>query len=167
MPPASASPTNSICLGASVTLSGGGGSTYTWSGGGTNGVAFVPSNTQTYAVTGTGTNSCVNSATITVTVNPLPVITASAAPSNSVCPGSPLTLTGGGATSYTWSGGVVDGLAFSAPSTSLVYTVTGSDNNGCVNFTTITINIGAVPSPDICMLSVDSLSINNIIYWGS
>ena len=62
-----------VCAGASITLTGGGANTYTWTGGVTNGVAFVPTATTTYTVTGTITaTGCTNTATITITVSPIP-----------------------------------------------------------------------------------------------
>ncbi|GBL35771.1 hypothetical protein EMGBS15_13660, partial [Filimonas sp.] len=39
-------------------------------------------------------------------------------------------LSGGGATSYSWSGGITNGLPF-IPGATATYTVTGTDANGC------------------------------------
>ena len=132
-----------VCTGASVTLTGGGASTYVWSGGVTNAVSFIPTATTTYTVTGTNANGCVNTATITVTVNPLPVVTATSTAA-AVCVGGNVTLTGGGATSYTWSGGVTNGLSF-IPTATATYTVTGTNANGCVNTATITVTVNPLP----------------------
>ncbi|KZS41575.1 hypothetical protein AWE51_21450 [Aquimarina aggregata] len=62
-----------VCSGESVTLSGGGAATYTWNNRVTDGVAFVPTITTTYTVTGIDSNGCENTAAITVTVNDLPL----------------------------------------------------------------------------------------------
>ncbi len=138
-----------VCTGSQITLSGGGATSYSWSGGVTDGVAFTPASSGTYTVTGTDNNGCQNTATIAVTVNPLPTVTATSNPTNGqVCTGSQLTLNGGGATSYSWSGGVTDGVAFT-PASSGTYTVTGTDNNGCVNTATIGITINALPTVGI------------------
>ena len=59
-----------VCAGASVTLSGFGANTYTWSNGVQNGVAFVPTGTQTYTVTGTNAQGCSATDQVIVTVNP-------------------------------------------------------------------------------------------------
>jgi 6-phosphogluconolactonase (cycloisomerase 2 family) len=66
-----------LCAGESVTLTGGGADTYTWTGGVTNGVGFIPpSATTTYTVTGTVTaTGCQNTAIITITVNPITIVT--------------------------------------------------------------------------------------------
>jgi hypothetical protein len=132
---------NAICAGESVILNGGGNAnSYTWSGGATNNVAFLPSTTNTYTVTGTNsTTSCQNTATTTVTVNPLPTVTANSSAST-VCTGESVTLTGGGdASAYSWSDGVVDGIAF-VPSSTNTYAVTGTNSaTGCQNTATTTI----------------------------
>ncbi|PJB14129.1 MAG: hypothetical protein CO118_10235 [Flavobacteriales bacterium CG_4_9_14_3_um_filter_32_8] len=59
-----------ICFGDAVTLTGSGTAvSYNWDNGVTNGIAFNPTNTTIYTVTGT-TGSCSNTDQITVTVNP-------------------------------------------------------------------------------------------------
>ena len=114
---------NTICAGDAVTLTGSGATTYVWTGGVIDAIAFNPSATTTYTVTGT-TGGCSNTATQTITVNPIPSVTANA--TNTVlCAGQAVTLTGAGATSYSWSGGVVDGVSF-VPDSSGTYTVTGT-----------------------------------------
>ncbi len=140
-----ASPSGPVCSGTMVTLSGNGATTYTWSGGITDGVAFSATSTQTYTVTGTDGNGCTGTATATVTVNPAPTVTANASPGTTVCNGSPVTLTGGGAITYTWTGGVTDGLAF-VPAATQTYTVTGTDGIGCSSTATITVVVGTSPS---------------------
>ena len=72
-------------------------------------VAFIPLvGTVMYTVTGTDVNTCTNTAAISVTVNPLPVVTASSTPLSPLCEGDNLTLNGGGATYYTWDNGELD-----------------------------------------------------------
>jgi len=79
-----------------------------------------------------------------ITVNALPTVIATATETN-VCLGDTTTLNGGGATSYTWTSPIVDGVTFS-PTTTTLYTVTGTDANGCVNTGTLTINVNALPT---------------------
>jgi len=137
---------NAICTGSSVTLTGMGASTYTWTGGVTDGSSFIPTTTDTYTVTGTDANGCMNTATITITVNSLPMVMAmSDDADNTVCSGSMITLSGMGAATYAWTGGVTDATAFAAMATD-TYTVTGTDANGCMNTNTITIAVNALPS---------------------
>jgi len=76
LPVVNAGADQTICIGAPVTLNGSGAVSYTWTNGVTNGVAFNPTTTTTYTVTGTDANGCQNTDQVTVTVNPLPVVNA-------------------------------------------------------------------------------------------
>lgn len=69
-----------VCEGESVTLTGSGGSgAYTWDNGITDGVSFTPAlGTQTYTVSATALNGCVQSASIDVTTQMVPVISVAA-----------------------------------------------------------------------------------------
>lgn len=135
---------SAICIGNNVTLNGSGATSYTWDNGVSDGVAFSPSSTNTYTVTGTDGNSCSNTASVTVTVNSLPTVVANTTAS-AICAGNNVTLNGSGATSYTWDNGVSDGVAFS-PSSTNIYTVTGTDGNSCSNTATITVTVNSLPS---------------------
>ena len=133
----------SVCAGGSVTLTGSGASTYTWDNNVINAVSFVPTATTTYMVTGTFTNGCTNTATITITVNPLPFVTANSSAA-SVCSGGSVTLTGGGASTYNWNNNVIDAISF-VPTATTTYMVTGTDANGCVNTATTTVIVNPLP----------------------
>lgn len=60
---------------------------------------------------------------------------------NTVCLGDEVILTGGGATTYTWDGGVIDGEAFEPEIGITTFTVTGTDDSGCENTATIDITV--------------------------
>jgi gliding motility-associated-like protein len=120
-----------ICAGEQVILSASGGSTYSWTGGVTNGVAFSPTATSTYSVTGETANSCQNTDEVTITVNPLPTINPII--DLNVCLGNSVTLVASGTgTNYSWSDGVIDGISF-IPLVTTTYTVTATDANACIN----------------------------------
>jgi poly(3-hydroxybutyrate) depolymerase len=122
-----------VCKGSNVTLSGAGASNYLWSGNISDGVAFVPTATATYTVTGTDANNCINTATRVVTVFPLPTVGIIATPtSSSICAGDSVKLKGTGAAVYTWSDGIIDGKAFT-PIATHTYTVVGTATNTCTN----------------------------------
>ena len=142
---ASATPAT-ICVNDSTTLTGSGASTYSWDNGATDGVPISPITTTTYIVTGTDASGCVNTDMITVTVNALPIVTASSNPVSPLCDGDLLTLTGSGATSYIWGNGVLDNIAFTASVGTVTHTVTGTDVNGCVGSSQITINVNPLPT---------------------
>jgi gliding motility-associated-like protein len=147
---------STICIGQqTATLTANGADTYTWSPGtglsATNGSVVIgnPGTTQNYTITGTDINGCINDTTTSITVNPLPIITANSA---SICVGQQTaTLIANGATSYTWnptvnlsssSGATVTGT----PAATESYTIIGADLNGCVNTGTSTITVNSLPT---------------------
>ena len=133
-----------VCAGDSLTLSGGGASTYTWDNNVTNAVSFVPTASTTYMVTGTDSLGCTNTAMITVNINALPTVTATSS-SAAVCAGDSLTLSGGGASTYTWNNNVMDGVSF-VPTATTTNMVTGTDSNGCSNSAMVTVTVNALPT---------------------
>lgn len=135
-----------ICAGDQATLTGTGAANYVWNNGVTDGVAFNPAATNTYTVTGTDANNCVNTDQITVTVNSLPVV--NAGPDQIECEGTMITLSGSGATSYVWDNGVTNGVAFVQAPGLVTYTVTGTDGNNCVNTDQVDVTINANPIVD-------------------
>jgi len=143
LPAVTAGNNQTVCAGTSVNLNGSGALTYVWNNGVTNNTPFSPLTTQTYSVTGTDVNGCTNTAQVTVTVNALPTV--SAGVNQTVCAGLPVTLSGSGATTYTWDNGVVDGVSFT-PLATQTYTVTGTDANGCVNSAGVTVNVNPLPN---------------------
>ncbi|MBL4705338.1 MAG: T9SS type A sorting domain-containing protein, partial [Flavobacteriales bacterium] len=101
----------------------------------------------TYTVTGTDGNGCQNTANVDVIVSALPSVGAGA--NQIVCEGDLITLSGSGASSYSWSGGVADGTPFTATgSGSTTYTVTGTDGAGCVNTDDVDVMVNALPLID-------------------
>lgn len=135
----------STCAGGQVTLNGAGGVSYTWNNGVTNGVAFTPSSTTTYTVTGTDASGCQNTDNVTVTVNALPAI--DAGNPQAVCAGGQVTLSGSGGVSYTWNNGVTNGVAFT-PASTTTYTVTGTAASGCQNTDQVTVTVNTLPAID-------------------
>ena len=71
---------STICYGESSLLSVNGANTYAWSHSLGSGITktVTPTTSTTYSVTGTDINNCSNTATITVTVNPIPDISITA-----------------------------------------------------------------------------------------
>jgi hypothetical protein len=130
-----------FCEGAPVLLAGSGADSYAWDNGVTDGVAFTAMSTMTYVVTGIDSNSCMNTDTVTVTVNPLPAVDAGL--DITICDGSSVTLGGSGAVTYTWDNGVTNGVPFT-PQFTLLYAVTGTDANGCMNSDTVLVIVNHV-----------------------
>jgi hypothetical protein len=133
---------DTICAGGTATLIAIGAGSYVWSTGGTNYYTFVnPVNTTTYSVIGFNSN-CETTATTTIQTNPLPSVSITSSGNALACKDDLITLTGNGAGTYTWvsSNGpvnVVPSLSFILSST-ISYTLYGSDNNGCENSAVLT-----------------------------
>lgn len=145
-----------ICSGSSVNLSGAGANTYTWTNGISNATAFSSTITSTYSLSGTSLAGCTssNSAFITVSVNPLPLITASSS-KPVICIGDQSSLIAAGALSYTWSGGVTNTVVFN-PTVTTTYTVVGTDANTCTNAAVASITVHNLP--DLIISSTNSAS---------
>jgi len=150
---APANPT--ICTGGSIDLTASGSDTYVWdpptglnqTTGST--VTASPTTTTTYTVTGT-TPMCTASNSITVTVNPLPVISITP-PGGNICIGDSITLTASGAETYSWDPPATlsasSGASVSAfPVNTTTYTITATDSNQCVNTTTATVIASTGPA---------------------
>jgi gliding motility-associated-like protein len=167
-----------ICVGANTTLTASGAGTYAWSPAtglsattGAN-VAANPTTSTTYTVTGTSVAGCINTATTTVTVNPLPVISVNP-PVPTLCSGSSVTLTAGGANTYAWSPATglsaTTGTTVTAnPTSTNFYTITGTSAEGCVSthtFILIVTNAVAAtitPTDPLCFNSSDGSALVNV-----
>lgn len=147
-----------ICNGGSADLSGSGATSYTWNPGALSGspVTVSPAATTTYTVTGTDGNGCTGTAQVTVTVNPSPTVTATAA-SPAICLGDSTTISGSGATTYSWMPGSLSGTTVTvSPSATTTYTMTGTDGNGCTGTSQVTVTVNPLPVPVVAS-SPDSI----------
>ena len=112
--------------------------------------------TTTYTVVVTGGNGCTGSNTVTVTVNPLPTVTAN---NVSGCVGTSIALSGTPA-GGTWS--VAN--PYTGPSTT--YTHTYTDANGCTNTSTAA-NITVNPLPTVTASNVSGCAGSSIALSGT
>ena len=144
-----------ICSGSSFTLSPAGAYTYTYSSG--SPIVF-PTLNSSYTITGTSTEGCAasNTAVVSVTVNALPVVSAGVTQAT-LCFGESTILSGSGASTYTWSGGAIDGVPFS-PLATANYSVTGTDTlTGCSSTNIATQLITVNPLPTLSVISTNSI----------
>ena len=112
------------------------------------------SQTVNYAVSSILINACTGgNFTANITINPLPIVSVNAT-SSAVCAGDAVTLSGLGAQSYRWDNSVSNAVSF-IPSSTLLYTVTGTDINGCVNTATKTVVVNSHPIVTIPAAIVD------------
>jgi len=119
---------DTVCAGTTVTLTGAGTASYEWSGGVINGVAFIPSETATYTVTGTDANSCSNTAFITIHVNPLPAAVISPSSPVTLCESDSVRLaaTDSAGFAYLWSTGATSQSISAKDSGDYFVTITNS-----------------------------------------
>jgi hypothetical protein len=162
---ASAGPNKAICLGAQTQIGGsptGSGGTppysYLWtpSAGLSNPVIANPNanpgSTTTYIVRVTDQAGSVDRDTMVLTVNPLPSVSVNANPT-SICLGDSSTLTASGALTYDWapSGTLSSSTGnpvFAFPTSNTIYTVTGTDANGCKDIETVPVQVKPMPTVD-------------------
>ncbi len=131
-----------ICRGDSIKLSGSGGVSYSWSGAVQNGVYFIPSQSETFVVTGTDSNACKNSFSFFLKVDSIPVLIAV---SDSACAGDSCVLSVTGATQFLWSNGVSGNAIAANPEATSIYTVIGTNLDGCRSVVSATATIIAPP----------------------
>ena len=145
---------HSICIGDDVTIGPveNPAFTYAWTPSTTLSDAAAaqpvanPQTTTTYTLTLTTPSGCSGTASTTVTVHPLPNV--SAGPDLQLCYGDTVVLSGFGAISYQWSGGAVNGDEFVPNTGTISYTVTGTDGFGCVNSDVLVVTTYALPQAD-------------------
>jgi hypothetical protein len=131
-----------ICNSATFTVTATGATSYSWSGGATGSSAtMAPLFSNNYTVTGTK-DGCNSFAAFSVSVIPLPAITAQG---GSVCAGQPFTVTPSGGVSYSITGGNF----IVTPTINTTYAVTGTGTNGCVKSTSVTILAAQLPTVSI------------------
>lgn len=139
---------SSVCNGNIAILTSSGASTYNWQPVNTNGssVSVTPSSATTYTVTGTAANGCTNTATVAVSVQATPTVTATVA-NATICSGNSTTLSGTGATNYTWFPGLITGPTPTVtPASTTTYTLVGIGSNGCSSNATVTVTVNTSPS---------------------
>jgi hypothetical protein len=146
-----ANPSLAVCNGASLSLTGSGTNTYSWTSGISNGVAFTPTLSNSYTVTGTNTiTTCSNNAIANVTVNTLPTVSVN---SGAVCAGQSFTMSPSGASTYTFS----SGSAVVTPTANASYSVIGTSSAGCVSSNTAVSSVTVNALPTVAAASSASL----------
>jgi hypothetical protein len=152
------------------TVNAAGGNTYTWSVSGGSILSGQYSNSLLVKWTTAGAHkviisqknaiACSNTDTLNVTVNSLPTI---ALANQTVCEGSPATLTATGALNYSWNIGQLTSAITVTPSVSSNYTVYGTNANGCSSIKTASVTLLSKPlvtinNPSICVGSTATLT---------
>jgi len=130
-----------ICSGDSFTINPSGASSYTFSAGSP---VVSPTATTTYTVIGSTVGGCTNTKTISVLVNASPSLTVTG--TNTVCLGTSTGFISTGSLTYTWSTGQTTSSISVNPISSTIYTVWGSNMNGCINSQTVSLTVNSACS---------------------
>ncbi|MDG2227950.1 MAG: gliding motility-associated C-terminal domain-containing protein, partial [Flavobacteriales bacterium] len=152
-----------ICIGDTAQLQVTGGESYLWTPqtGLSNDTSSAPTalinDTTEYIVSGNDVNGCINSDTISVIINPLPIV--SAGNDINICIGDSVQLFATGGESYNWTNVsfLDDNLIFNPyakPDTTMEFIVTVTDSNTCVNADSVIVSvfiIEAISDQSICL----------------
>ncbi|MDD5569888.1 MAG: choice-of-anchor L domain-containing protein [Bacteroidales bacterium] len=132
-----------ICNGATATICAANGNTYTWNTGQQGSCISVSPNTTTiYSVSGTHVNGCTGTATVLVSVNPLPNVTATG---GTICIGASINISANGAATYNWNNGTTTQTQVVAPKITTTYFTTGTDANGCTSTASCIVIVNPLP----------------------
>jgi len=126
----------------------------------------MPTTPGTYDYTVTATVLGVPcTSTTTVTVEPLPTV--SAGSNVSICVGAQATLSGSGASTYSWNNGISNGTPFTQAVGTVTYTVTGTSAAGCVNTDQVDVTVNAQPIVSAGTYGPTCISASSITLVGS
>lgn len=154
----------SFCIGGQVTVTAQDTTSstvsYLWNTGDTT-QSITVNTSGTYTVNVITTTNCASQNQITVTVNPLPVV--SAGNDVSFCSSTNVTLCATGAANYNWSPafGLSDSTIacpVAGPTQSTTYVVTGTDVNGCVDTDTVSVILFPFPGVPVITQNVAVLT---------
>jgi gliding motility-associated-like protein len=167
-------PDTGVCSGQSITLNGSGGNGYSWSPATYLSCSTCPNPVATplapirYTLTVSNGNNCADTASVFIDVYNALIVNAGT--DQNICTGDSAQLLATGAVSYQWSPAA--GLTcitcpnpVANPVLSTVYTVTGSNAQGCTAMDSISITVSSPPvitiSPDqsICLGDQANLSV--------
>lgn len=134
----------SFCAGGSIVLDATNpNSSYIWQDNSTNST-YTVTQSGTYSVQVSNSLGCNVSDEINVVVDAVPTV--SAGLDQTVCQGESVTLSASGATSYSWSGGVSNGVPFVPSAGTTTYTVTGTTPGGCTDTDEVLVTVGNSPN---------------------
>ena len=146
-----------ICKGDTATLTGSGGTTFTWSNGlTTQTIKVAPAITTTYGLVVANEFGCRSTNRKPVTVN---ILSANAGPDVSICRGDSVTLTASGGDSYLWSRTYATTQSIRVAPTSLTnYKVTVKINDkGCVSSDEVIVFVGKYPDLSVLQKYKDTV----------
>ena len=155
---------STICSGQSINLTVSGATNYLWSTGATSSsITINPNVNTTYSVSSTYGNSCIETKTVSVTVNQTPTVAVNSA---TICSGTNATIIASGATSYSWDSGATTNSISVSPNSNTNYTVTGL-TNGCSDTKTLSVTVNQTPTVAVNSTTICSGTNASIIASGA
>lgn len=110
-------------------------------------VGAMPQSTTTYTITAVDANGCTSRQTLTLeVVEPAQVFVTQ--PEQQICRGQSATLVAGGSISYSWSPAPLfnnGNIVIVSPENTTIYTITGTDINGCTSVANAIVFVEPVP----------------------
>lgn len=168
LPTASISGNTTVCSGNSTQLTASGGNSYSWNTTATTfAITVSPASNTTYTVFVTNANGCTATSQATVTVNPLPPANAGA--DVTICAGTVTTLGASGGTTYLWTPATnlsnpTISNPTANPTSSITYSVTVTDANGCINTDAMNMTVNLTPvanaGPDVTICFGFNVTLN-------
>jgi len=165
-----------LCQGETATItanaSPAGNYTYSWivpngvtNPGNASSVISTVAGTYTVVAVDANTPNCPSTPTnATITVNPLPDVSAGA--DATICEGDSVIFSASGAIQYAWNNGVIDNTPF-VPVANATYTVNGVDANGCIGTDALELTILSHSASSLTETAVDSYTLNGQTYTQS
>lgn len=146
---------DTLCSGASTTLTASGGTGYSWNTGATTSVIIVtPSSSTGYTVAVIDGNGCSNIGSININVS---TVIASVLGNTNICSGQSSTLTASGGGTYSWNTGQTINPIVVSPTGTASYTVTVTNASGCTDDASISVNVTAQPTATVSASSTTTL----------
>ena len=162
-----------ICNGNAANLTATASGTLSWYTAATGGTAIATGTVYTTPTLTTNTTYYVEQISvcgvspsrtaITVTVNPVPVVTIGSVASSTICSGSSINLTSNGASTYTWTPALglsttTGSVVIANPTVTTIYQVTGTDASNCLSASAnYTVSVNATPT--VGLVSATSVTI--------
>ena len=145
LPVASIAGASELCITTFIDLVATGGDTYSWGTGETSATITVsPSISTDYHVTVTDVNGCTATASHHVAVNENDQ--ADAGPDQQICIGDTTQVTASGGDIFFWNTGETTSTIVIAPSSSITYSVTVTDDDGCTDEDEVLVVVNPLPN---------------------
>jgi hypothetical protein len=155
-----------FCNGDSIILTSAGANSYTWSSGETT-QSIIVHQAGSYSVS-TTTGSCSGtSSPVQVLVNTFGSVSLSYS-ANKICPGDSVNLSAIGSSTYAWApaqslSDSTGSSIYAKPLTTTLYTVTGTDGNGCHAMDTLTLQVVILQAPVITNSGSNNICIGDSV----